>query len=426
MYKALTVAGSDSGGGAGIQTDLKTFAALGVYGASVITALTAQNTRGVHGIHHVPAAFIVSQLEAVLSDIPVTAVKTGMLGEAEAIAEIARVLAKYRRNLLVVDPVMVAQSGDTLLAPEAVTIMRDRLLPMALLVTPNLPEAGVLLGRDISGTEEMAAAARDIRLLGPRHVLIKGGHLPGDEMVDVFYDGNAVHYLSAPKIHTVHTHGTGCTYAAAITAFLARGCTPLEAVRQGKQFISAAIRYGLSIGAGYGPTNPMGSLLRGLAEAKVLESVCRAFMLLQRIPGAEKLLAPGLSNLYYCLEHATSADDIASFPAPFVLRCRQIIAADGPRFGLQSFGTEQLLSAQQQDESVRSLLLLRFTEEMLDAAEALALPPGHADNPGVPDFPRVVFSRGEQNTPAFLGLLGSDPFALSRAVERLANCFRFC
>lgn len=426
MYKALTIAGSDSGGGAGIQTDLKTFAALGVYGTSVITALTAQNTCGVHGIHHVPAAFIVSQLEAVLSDIPVKAVKTGMLGEAEAIAEIARVLKKYRRDLLVVDPVMVAQSGDTLLASEAAVVMRDVLLPMALLVTPNLPEASVLLGRDISDTEEMAAAAKDIHLLGPRHVLIKGGHLSGDDMVDVFYDGKAVHYLTAPKINTPHTHGTGCTCAAAITAFLARGCTALEAVRQAKQFISAAISYGLSIGQGYGPTNPMGSLLRELAETKVLEPVCRAFMLLQMTPGAEKLLAPGLSNLYFCLEQAKTAADVASFPAPFVLRGRQIVAADGPQFGLQSFGAELLLSAHRQYSAERSLLLLRFTEETLDAAEALASTPDHAVNPGMPDFPRIVFSRGEQNTPAFLGLLGGDPIVLSLAVERLANCFRFC
>ena len=421
MYKALTIAGSDSGGGAGIQTDLKTFAALGVYGTSVITALTAQNTCGVRGIHQVPANFIASQLEAVLSDIPVQAVKTGMLGEAPAIREIVRVLKKYSQDLLVVDPVMVAQSGDTLLAPEAAAVLRDELLPLALLVTPNLPEAGVLLNRNISDTEAMETAARDIRLLGPRHVLIKGGHLPGDEMVDIFYDGKTMHYFSAAKINTSHTHGTGCTYAAAITAFLARGCPPLEAVRQAKRFITTAISYGLNIGHGYGPTNPMGGLLRELAEAKATDSVCRAFLLLQRTPGAGKLLAPGLSNLYFCLEETKTAGDVASFPGPFIVRGGQIIAVDGPQFGQQSWAADLLLSAHRRNASARSLLLLRFTEATYAAAEAQTLIPAPPGSLALQAFPRLVFSRGGPGTEAFLGLLGTSPVELAQAVERLAK-----
>lgn len=417
MYKALTVAGSDSGGGAGIQTDLKTFAALGVYGTSVITALTAQNTCGVHGIHHVPAAFVAGQLEAVLGDIPVQAIKTGMLGEAESITEIVRVLRKYRLNRLVVDPVMVAQSGDTLLASESVTVLREKLLPMALLVTPNLPEAGVLVGRSIDRLEEMAAAAKDISLMGPRHVLIKGGHLAGDEMVDIFYDGKTIHHLSAPRIKTSHTHGTGCTYAAAITAYLARGCTPLEAVSQAKKFISAAISHGQSIGKGYGPTNPMGGLQRELAEGKIVGSLYRAFILMQNIPGAAKLMDPGLSNLYFCLEEAKTVGDIASFPGTFTLRGGQITAVDGPQFGQQSFGAELLLAAHRHCAAERSLLLLRFSEEALTAIQAQAESPG---------FPRLVFSRGERDSAAFLGLLGSSPLGLARALERLTSCFHCC
>ncbi|MBT9171876.1 MAG: Hydroxymethylpyrimidine/phosphomethylpyrimidine kinase [Syntrophomonadaceae bacterium] len=426
MYKALTIAGSDSGGGAGIQTDLKTFAALGVYGTSVITALTAQNTCGVRGIHQVPAAFIASQLEAVLSDIPVQAAKTGMLGEAPAIREIVRGLKKYSQDLLVVDPVMVAQSGDSLLAPEAAAVLRDELLPMALLVTPNLPEAGMLLNRNISDTEAMETAARDIRLLGPRHVLIKGGHLPGDEMVDIFYDGKTMHYFSAAKINTSHTHGTGCTYAAAITAFLARGCPPLEAVRQAKRFITTAISYGLNIGHGYGPTDPMGGLLRELAEAKATDSVCRAFLLLQRTPGAGKLLAPGLSNLYFCLEEAKTAGDVASFSGPFIVRGGQIIAVDGPQFGQQSWAADLLLSAHRRNASARSLLLLRFTEETYAAAEAQTLIPAPPGSLALQAFPRLVFSRGGPGREAFLGLLGTSPVELAQAAERLAKQPRSC
>jgi hydroxymethylpyrimidine/phosphomethylpyrimidine kinase len=415
MYKALTIAGSDSGGGAGIQADLKTFAALGVYGTSVITAITAQNTCGVHGIHQVPAAFVAGQLDAVLSDIPVQAIKTGMLGDAATIMEIVRVLKKYRQNLLVVDPVMVAQSGDTLLASEAVTALREELLPMALLVTPNLPEAGALLGRIVDNTAEMEAAAKDISLLGPRLVLIKGGHLAGDEMVDILYDGKTLHHLSAPRIKTSHTHGTGCTYAAAITAFLARGCSPPEAVSQAKKFITAAISYGQGIGEGYGPTNPLGALHRELAEGKVIGSLCRAFIHLQKTPRTAKLLAP--ANLYFCLEEAKSLDDIASFPATFTMRGGEVFAVDGPQFGQRSFGAELLLTAHRQRAAERSLLLLSFSEEALAAAEA------HAH---FPDFPRIVYSRGEQGTESFLGLLDSSPVGLAVAAGRLACYFHCC
>lgn len=257
MYKALTIAGSDSGGGAGIQTDLKTFAALDVYGTSVITALTAQNTLGVHGIHAVPAEFIACQLEAVLSDIQVQAAKTGMLGDSAAISAVAEKLIKYRIQNLVVDPVMVAQSGDRLLEESSVETLLNKLLPLSLITTPNIPEAEFLLGRKINNIGEMENAAKEIHLLGPRYVLLKGGHLPSKEMVDVFYDGKSYYHLAEKKIETKNTHGTGCTYAAAITAHLARGCSPLESVKLSKHFITQAIAHGISIGSGYGPTNPM-------------------------------------------------------------------------------------------------------------------------------------------------------------------------
>lgn len=258
--KALTIAGSDSGGGAGIQTDLKTFAALNTYGTSVITALTAQNTRGVHGIHSVPADFVKLQMDAVLSDIPVDAAKTGMLAEASIIEAVAERLKFYKVEKLVVDPVMVAESGDRLLAENAVEAVRTKLIPLALIVTPNMAEAGALLERQLHTVEEMIAAAQELYKLGPRYVLVKGGHLSGEEKIDIFFDGTTVHRLVEKKIETIHTHGTGCTYAAAITAYLAHGFPPLAAVEKAKVFITQAIKHGGPVGSGYGPTNPMGAL----------------------------------------------------------------------------------------------------------------------------------------------------------------------
>ena len=369
MYKALTIAGSDSGGGAGIQTDLKTFAALGVYGTSVITALTAQNTIGVHGIHTVPPEFIVRQLDAVLSDIPVQAAKTGMLGETDAIMAVTGALTKYRITNLVVDPVMVAESGDRLLKEVAVAALRDHLLPLALVVTPNLPEAEVLLGRKIETVDDMAAAAKDIRLLGPRYVLVKGGHLPGDDMVDIFYDGKTIHSFAEKKLDTVHTHGTGCTYAAAIAAHLAKGLPPLDAVSRSKQFITEAISHGICVGSGYGPTNPMGSLYQQMETSRVLTDLKGALAYLQKSPQAVSLLAPGLSNIFACRENARDQTDVASFPAPLLRSGRKPEAVGEPLFDSAVPPGEFLLDAHRKNPTLSGMITLRSTPELISAAK---------------------------------------------------------
>lgn len=261
MKKALTIAGSDSGGGAGIQADLKTFMAHGVYGMSVITAVTAQNTVGVRAVELLSPALVSAQIEAVLEDIGADAVKTGMLGTAPIIEATAGGLRRCGIERLVVDPVMVAKSGDRLLAEEAVAALRGQLLPLALVVTPNLPEAGVLLGRPVVEERDMAAAARDLHALGPRYVLLKGGHLPGDEVVDLLYDGRRLVEFRSARIATRHTHGTGCTYAAAIAALLARGRPVEQAVAEARAYLVAAIAAATAIGAGHGPVN---HLVRGL------------------------------------------------------------------------------------------------------------------------------------------------------------------
>jgi hydroxymethylpyrimidine/phosphomethylpyrimidine kinase len=259
---ALTIAGSDSSGGAGIQADLKTFGALGVYGASVITALTAQNTQGVTAIHDVPADFIAAQLDAVFSDLAIGAVKIGMLSKVAAIEAVAAGLARHAAPNIVLDPVMVATSGDRLLAVEAIAALRRDLIPRALVVTPNLHEAAALTDAPLARTEaEMESQARQILALGPRTVLIKGGHGPefGDnaESVDLLVSDSGVIRLVAPRINTRNTHGTGCTLSSAIAAGLAKGLDLVAAARAAKIYVTEAIKAAdqLTVGHGHGPLN---------------------------------------------------------------------------------------------------------------------------------------------------------------------------
>ena len=255
---AVTIAGSDSGGGAGIQADLKTFSALGVYGASVITALTAQNTRGVTGIHDVPGDFIAAQIDAVFSDLAVNAVKIGMLSQPAAIRAVAAGLDRWKQTLVVLDPVMVAASGDRLLAPEAIDVLKRELFPRALVVTPNLPEAAALLDAPVATNEaEMRAQAEKLLALGARTVLIKGGHADGPESVDLLVSPTACARLIAERVPTGNTHGTGCTLSSAIAAGLAKGQRLAEAVADAKQYVTEAIRAAdeLAIGAGHGPVH---------------------------------------------------------------------------------------------------------------------------------------------------------------------------
>ena len=249
---ALTIAGSDSGGGAGIQADLKTFAALGVFGTSALTAITAQNTLGVTAVHEIPPEIVAAQIDAVLTDIGADAVKTGMISSSENIRVVAAKVREHGISTLVVDPVMVATSGDRLLREDAVDALRTDLLPLATVATPNLPEAAVLIGREVSSLEGMREAARAIVDLGVRSVIVKGGHLVGDA-VDVFYDGSTFTELPARRIATTSTHGTGCTLASAIAALLARG-EPLDsAISNAKVYVTAAIERAYPIGQGHGP-----------------------------------------------------------------------------------------------------------------------------------------------------------------------------
>ncbi|MEO8744181.1 MAG: bifunctional hydroxymethylpyrimidine kinase/phosphomethylpyrimidine kinase [Candidatus Dormibacter sp.] len=254
---ALTIAGSDSGGGAGIQADLKTFAALGVHGATAITAITAQNTLDVTDILELPASLVRAQIEAVVLDIGVQAAKTGMLSSAAIIDVVSDAIVEHGIRNLVVDPVMVAKGGAHLLRGDAVDTLRTRLLPLAAVITPNLPEAEVLLGRTIRTVDERRQAARDLVALGARAAVVKGGHTDEAVSTDIYFDGSRLVELQAERIPTSNTHGSGCVFSAAIAAALATGADPLSAVQDAKRFITAAIEQSLELGRGHGPVNPM-------------------------------------------------------------------------------------------------------------------------------------------------------------------------
>jgi hydroxymethylpyrimidine/phosphomethylpyrimidine kinase len=277
---ALTVAGSDSSGGAGIQADLKTFAALGVYGASAITALTAQNTREVRSVEVTRASFVVEQVQAVLDDLDVGAVKTGMLATAEIVGAVADLAAGGRLPHLVVDPVMVASSGDRLLAPGAERRYLEDLLPQAFLATPNLREAEVLLGTSIGSLAEQHAAARALGALGCRAVVVKGGHpVAGaeDEAVDVVWDGSTTYELRAARVHTANNHGTGCTFSAAAAAALARGADLRGALETAKAYVSRAVAGGSAwrLGGGHGPLDHFGWSATGPGAPPTLTQIPR-------------------------------------------------------------------------------------------------------------------------------------------------------
>ncbi len=254
--RVLIIAGSDSGGGAGIQADIKTVTALDGFATTAITALTAQNTEGVHGVMPVDIAFIRQQMEVVLRDIGADSIKTGMLHSAEVIDVVYSALRATAAGIpLVVDPVMVAKGGASLLNADAAGTLRKNLLPLATVITPNIPEAEALIGSSIGSVGDMESAARTLRAMGPAAVLVKGGHLEGDELVDVLVDEDGVHHFATRRIQTAHTHGTGCSLASAIATGLAQGNTLVYAVRRAQIYVAEAIRTAPGFGGGHGPIN---------------------------------------------------------------------------------------------------------------------------------------------------------------------------
>ena len=368
---ALTIAGSDSGGGAGIQADLKTFSAHGVYGMSAVTSVTAQNTLGVQAVHNLPPEAVAAQIDSVLSDIGARAIKTGMLANAEIIAAVADALRGYPDIPLVVDPVMIAKSGDALLESEAVSTLIEQLVPLATVITPNLDEAKALTGIKASDVEGMRTVARRLFEMGPRHVVVKGGHLEG-AAVDVLHDGATFETFEADRIDTRSTHGTGCTFASAITAGLAKGAGVAEAVGAAKAYLTGALRHAAPLGGGHGPVHHFHELYRDAERLSVLEQLSAAARRLESAHAGD--LVPEVQcNLGMGLADARSAGDVAAFPGRLIRLRRDIRSVAPPEFGASSHVARIILTAMRKDPSKRSVMNIRYDESILDACRSLSL-----------------------------------------------------
>jgi hydroxymethylpyrimidine/phosphomethylpyrimidine kinase len=361
MKRILTIAGSDSGGGAGIQADLKAITLLGGYGMSVLTALTAQNTVGVQAIHEVPVPFVEKQIDSVLSDIGADVIKTGMLSSKEIVEVVAKKIEQYGVKTVVVDPVMVSKSGASLLRKDAQKAVIEGLIPLSTVVTPNLFEASVLTGHRVNSLHGMRKAAVDICALGAKNVVIKGGHLKG-KAIDILFDGENYVEFESPRIETKNTHGTGCTFASAIATFLARGDSVEDAVRNSKTFITLAIQSSLSLGRGVGPTNPAAYVLREMERYRVVQELKKAIDLLKEARIGH-LIPEVSSNLGYGLPNAQGWEDIAAFPGRVVRLRDSITTSSDPEFGASRHIANIILTVMRFNPEYCSAMNLRYSKE---------------------------------------------------------------
>jgi hydroxymethylpyrimidine/phosphomethylpyrimidine kinase len=377
MKRILTIAGSDSGGGAGIQADLKAITLLGGYGMSVLTALTAQNTLGVQAIYEVPVLFVEKQIDSVLSDIGADAIKTGMLANAEIVEVVAKKVRQYKVDKVVVDPVMVAKSGDRLLRKDAQEALIKRLIPLSMVVTPNLMEASVLTGLKVSSIEGMKKAAHRIYQLGSKHVVVKGGHLKG-KAIDLLYDGEKYEEIEGPRIETKNTHGTGCTFASAIATFLARGDTVAEALRKAKVFITMAIQSGLALGKGTGPTNPSAYVLREMERYRVIQELKKAIEVL-KVEKVGYLIPEVSSNLGYALPNAEGIEDIAAFPGRIIRFEDSVATLSDPEFGASQHIANIILTVMKFDPEYCSAMNIRYSKENIARLRGKGFLVGHFD-----------------------------------------------
>jgi hydroxymethylpyrimidine kinase/phosphomethylpyrimidine kinase len=437
MPIAMTIAGSDSGGGAGIQADLKTFAALGVYGASVITSVTAQNTLEVAGIHDLPPEFVTLQLDTVMRDLPIDAVKTGMLSNPAIIRAVSERLQALGVEKLVVDPVMVAKGGAPLLRKEAAAELIERLLPLAYVVTPNLGEAEVLAGLSIRTVGEMEEAARRIHAQGSRHVVVKGGHLDGPP-IDVFFDGHGFRYFEGERIETKSLHGTGCTFASAIAAELSKGAEVADAVRRAKAYITTAIRLAEPLGHGFGPTHHFGDLYRQAVRYDIVLRLQEAMTQL-REGRITALMPQGHWHLGMALVHATTVSEVAAWEGGIVPVGGELQPVGSLRFGAPEPVARMILAAVRVDPDCRSAMNIRYGEDILQACQAATLrlapmvrpdepdqeqrrvgascAPGRGDiPPGLETVPDILYDPGAIGKEALVWVLGHDAVEVARKV----------
>jgi len=410
--------------------------------SSILTALTAQNTVGVQAIHEVPARFVAIQIDSVLSDIGADAIKTGMLANSEIVEVVARKIREYGVKKVVVDPVMVAKSGDPLLRKDAQDALIKKLIPLAMVVTPNLPEASVLSGFKVNSIEEMRKAALRVYELGAKHVVVKGGHLKG-MAIDVLYDGKRYVEIEGKRVETKNTHGTGCTFASAIATLLARGETVSDAVKKAKAFITTAIQFGLPLGKGAGPTNPFAYILREMDRYRVIQELKKAVQMLKATTVGH-LIPEVSSNLGYALPQAEGVEDVAAFPGRIVRWKDTIMTFGDPEFGASRHVANIILTVMKFDPEYCSAMNIRYSKENVLQLKRRDFFVGHFDRKQEPKrvkekegsslewgvgevlkrlkrVPDFIYDEGDVGKEPMIRVLGKNPIEVVQKILKAAG-----
>lgn len=438
----LSIAGSDPDGGAGIQADLKTFSALGVYGLTVITSVTAQNTMEFKRIHDIPANMIRAQIEALLNDININAAKTGMLHTKEIIEVVAEEI-EGQKFPLVVDPVMATKSGAVLIEEDAKSALTRFLFPMAKIVTPNSFEAEIISGMKIKTIDDAKGAAKKIAEYGSKAVLIKGGHAFSDkEALDLLYIDGGFKIFKSERINARTTHGTGCSFSSAIAAELAKGRSIEDAVRNAKDFIKKAIRFGFDIGHGFGPVNPMAHLYNEAEKYRVIENLKEAVSMLEDQKEFSALIPETQANIAMALPFADSIMDVAAIPGRIVKVGKGVKASSCPEFGASSHVAKTILIANKYDSSIRAGLNIRYSKKILESCKKLGWTVSFYDRKKEPvkikktegmsiswgaeqaikdigKVPDVIYHKGDWGKEPMITLLGKDAVEVAKMAIKL-------
>ena len=385
MKRILTIAASDSGGGAGIQADLKTIALMGSFGMTAITALTAQNTTGVKTIQKIPVSFIAKQIDAVISDLGVDAVKTGMLVDTKVVETVSHKLRNYHITKVIVDPVMLSKSGVPLMTKEACASLKRELIPLAFLITPNLYEASTITGKKVEKVTHMKEASKKIHQMGAQNVLIKGGHLKG-KPVDILYDGKEFHEFDSERIKTKNTHGTGCVFSAAIATEIAKGVPLVKAVKHAKDFITTSIRFSLDLGKGCGPVNPYAPFTQHQEIMKCSNELKHALKKLKE-GNVGHLIPEVQSNLGYALPHANNLQEVLAFPGRIIRLNRSITTVADPAPGASCHIAQIILTMMKYRSDLRSAINIRYSPEIIRKCRKLKFKTGTFNRK---DEPKII------------------------------------